>query len=84
MARIFKVILDQFLEASGGEVNSWKCYIYAWNNKAQILANIANIIHYPIKINGRSFKNLEILTCLSFVPVDDWVIITSKIKANME
>jgi hypothetical protein len=29
MARIFKKILDQFLEVSGGALNSAKCYIYA-------------------------------------------------------
>jgi hypothetical protein len=61
MARRFKIILDQFLEASGGEVNSGKCYIYAWNTKARILANIANILQYPIAINWRSFKYLGIL-----------------------
>jgi len=44
MARIFKAILEQFLEALGGEVNSAKCYIYAWNTKAIILANIASIL----------------------------------------
>jgi hypothetical protein len=61
MARRFKNILDQFLEASGGEVNSGSVISMLGTPKHRILANIANILQYPIAINWRSFKYLGIL-----------------------
>ena len=47
MANIFKMVLDQYREATGGTINKHKSQIYAWNIKASILARIAIFLQFP-------------------------------------
>jgi hypothetical protein len=58
MATRFKLVLDQYGEASGGVINKHKIQIYAWNIKASILARITNILQFPFSVDWKFFKYL--------------------------
>jgi hypothetical protein len=47
----FKVVLDSFLDASGGAVNHRKCQIIVWNTRTLVLQNISCIFHFPYAEN---------------------------------
>jgi hypothetical protein len=44
MANNFKMVLDQYGEASGGVINKHKRQIYTYNIKSSILARIKNTL----------------------------------------
>jgi len=80
IARRFKTVMDQFLSASGGLVNSHKCCLYACNTNAYSLIVISRILQFPLVSNWRCFKYLGIPICLNSLSAADWNIITSKIS----
>jgi hypothetical protein len=78
----FKQVLDSFLDASGGEVNHWKCQILMWNARARVSQSISRIFELPITGNWSSFKYLGIPISLKRSASHDWVHILGKINAK--
>jgi hypothetical protein len=46
IASIFKIILDQFTQVSGGMINKNKSHLYAWNVNSHSIMVIANIFQF--------------------------------------
>jgi hypothetical protein len=80
MANIFKLVLDQYGEASGGTINKHKSQIYAWNIKASILVRIANILQFPFLVDWKFFKYLGTPISLKYLPGEAWQVILQNIK----
>jgi hypothetical protein len=84
MANRFKLVLDQYGEASGGTINKHKSQIYAWNIKASILARIANILQFPFSVEWKFFKYLGTPISLKSLPGEAWQVILQNIKDQFE
>jgi hypothetical protein len=78
IARRFKLILDQFIQVSGGLINHNKSQIYAWNIKSQVIQGIAQILQFPISVEWKTFKYLGMPICLKALPGDTWKIFYKK------
>jgi hypothetical protein len=68
MARRIKLVLDQFLQVSGGLINNNKSQIYVWNSSAQRVIGIAQILGFPISVDWNIFKYLGLPICLNSIP----------------
>jgi hypothetical protein len=84
MATIFKMVLDQYREATGGTINKHKSQIYAWNIKASILARITNILQFPFFVDWKLFKYLGTPISLKSLLGEAWQVILQKIKDQFE
>jgi hypothetical protein len=84
MANIFKLVLYQYEEASGGTINNHKSQIYAWNIKASILARIANILQFPFLVDWKFFKYLGTPISLKSLPSEAWQVILQNLKDQFE
>jgi hypothetical protein len=58
IANRFQKVLDSFLSASGGKLNSAKCRIFGWNVPGHIKDHIARIFGFPVITTWTYFKYL--------------------------
>jgi hypothetical protein len=84
MASRFKLVLDQYGEASRGIINKNKSQIYAWNIKANTLARIASLLQFPFSVDWKFFKYLGTPISLKYLPGEAWKVILQKIKDQFE
>jgi hypothetical protein len=84
MARRFKLVLDQYEQASGGLINKLKSQIYAWNIKAGTMARIANILQFSFTTDWKYFKYLGTPISIKSLPGEAWQVILQKLKDQFE
>jgi hypothetical protein len=84
MASRFKLVLDQYGEASRGIINKNKSQIYAWNIKASTLSRIASLLQFPFSVDWKFFKYLGTPISLKSLPGEAWHVILQKIKDQFE
>ena len=58
IAQCFKIVLDKFMDYSGGKINHIKIFIYRLNASSQTIHSIANIFGVPCKLNWGHFVYL--------------------------
>ena len=59
IAERFKKVLDYFLKASDGKVNTVKSKVYGWNCSPSILNKIARVLGFKGKHTWKSFNYPE-------------------------
>ena len=84
VARIFKVILDQFMEASGGLLNNAKSSIFGWNTPIITLQHVSQFFGIPFKSNWSHFKHLGLPISKDVMKVEVWYVIVDKMKKKMK
>lgn len=72
MASRFKLVLDQYVEVSGGVINKNKSQIYAWNIRASSLMRIGSILQFPFSVEWKYFKYLRIPISMKSLPGEAW------------
>jgi hypothetical protein len=75
MANCFKLVLDQYGEASGGVINKHKSQIYAWHTKTSIMVRIVNILQFSFSVDWKYFKYLGTPISLKALPGEAWQVI---------
>jgi len=83
LAIIFKFILDQFMEASGGILNNAKNNIYGWNTPTRNLQHIYQIFGVPFKSNWTHFKHLGLSISKHNLKVRIWYTTIDKMKKKI-
>jgi hypothetical protein len=83
MARRFKLVLNQYEQASGGLINKLKSQIYAWNVKARTMARIAHILQFPFTMDWKYFKYLGTPISIKALPREAWQGILQKLKRSI-
>jgi hypothetical protein len=76
----FKAVLEEFMSASGGNINRQKSQIYIWNTNARTIATIARILQFPLMNKWKYFRYLGILIYLNSLPSFAWTHIMENIK----
>lgn len=80
----FQKVLDSFLLASGGKLNSAKCRIYGWNVPGHIKDHIARIFRFPIITTWNYFKYLGMPIFQNSYGSTAWQEVIDKILARIQ
>jgi len=83
IARRFKVLLDKFMDYSGGLVNQQKSFIYGWNTSAQVLHNIAATFEVTCNYDWNHFSYLGIPVSAGPLRAEVWDTIIDKMKRKV-
>jgi len=84
IARRFKILLDQFMACSGGEVNFQKSCIYGWNISNQTAHSIANIFGVAFKATWDHFTYLGMPVTMGSLKATTWNEIIDKVKRKVQ
>jgi hypothetical protein len=84
MARIFKLVLDQYEETSRVVINKHKIQIYDWNTKASTMVRIENIFQFSFSIDWKYFKYLGTPISIKSLLGEAWKVIFQKLKDQFE
>jgi hypothetical protein len=72
IARRFKLVLDQYEQASRGLINKLKNQIYIWNIKAGSMARIASVLQFSFTTDWKYFKYISTPISIKALPGEAW------------
>lgn len=84
MARRFKIILDLFLQASGGKLNNNKCKIYTWNVPRHITQRISRILEIPAQLSWTHFMYLGLPLARESIKSEVWANLVEKMRGKLQ
>jgi hypothetical protein len=84
IAKRFQKVLDSFLSASGGQLNSAKCKIYGWNVLGHIKEHISRILGFPVITTWTHFKYLGMPIFLNSYGKISWQDVIDKILSRIQ
>ena len=83
IASRFKVVLEDFCEATGSILNKGKCHIFFWNTSVSILCTISRCMGFAASSSWTSFKYLGLPIFQKNAFSKDWLPLLETFKLKL-